>query len=659
MSTPRHIRIPGYRVVREVGRGGIASVYLAQQESLDRNVALKVMSPALVDQESFVDRFRREGRIIARLNHPGVVTIYDIDVADFQPYIAMEYLSGGSLKDRVGRGVPPAVVLVWTRQVAEALSYAHRKGVVHRDVKPENILFRDANTVVLTDFGIAKTALGDPDLSLDGVVVGTPRYLSPEQARGSKTDHRTDIYALGVVLYELLTGHAPYAGEDSRSLLSAHVNEPVPRLATGLSQLQGLVDGMMAKDPHHRMRNCAEVIKMIGAVHSPTTVCVAPPPRSQPRAAARRTRWWAAGAGLMCTMLVLSVWHAPVDPPYGAPHVADTETHRDPHHPESAPASTPRSAAVSSTARVATAADTAAGPDTSVPRPRGATEVAPHAVEATVQPLLQRGRRQLALGQLREPAGDNAVATFRSVLRRRPGHAEAVAGLRRVADVYLRRAQSSVEIGDYALAKSQIEVGLEVAANESLVRLSKRVNRIFQGRREFALGVAYRDGVNDIKDIGRAVKHFGRAAALGHARAQYELGLAYANGVGAIRDEEQALRWLRHAAEQGEPEAQYNFGLGLLFGPHPDPARAARLMKRLGEERYRPAYRVLGWMYGTGTGTEHSIKKSLKWYFKRAMKNMFGAPALPENVVPIWQQQFEDALSESTEALDADASQSG
>ena len=705
----QHPRIPGYRIEREVGRGGIATVYLARQESLDRNVALKVMSPALVSESSFTERFLREGQTIARLNHPCIVTIYDIEVVDFQPYIAMEYLSGGSLKEKLRARISPQAALAVIGQITAALSYAHRKGVVHRDVKPENILFRDQKSAVLTDFGIAKTAAKDPNLTTAGIIIGTPRYMSPEQADGRGADHRSDVYALGVILYELLTGTAPYDGKDSIGLLYAHINEPIPQLPGELSGFQALIDGMMAKDPKQRMRDCAEVMTMIRRLRSDGLVVpgVSERPVSGSvvssrlrKRAAKRAVWTkpAISGAAVVAMLVFGVWYTlnrdtvpetmpPRDesaaiagltldaggakaeqPPLPVPRPAATQDHRELEveaapedariqpvaaHLETAQRSVAIAPQDARTRPVAVHAKTGQRPAT-VASTRERID-APH-----IDSLLKLAEKQIELGQLSRPPGDNAVETYRSVLRQRPDHPQAVMGLRRVTDAYLGHARRAVANKDYVEAKSNIESGLKITADDkNLYVLLTRVNRVLEAEREFAQGMKYKNGDGVPKDIAQAIKNLSRAAALGHAQAQYRLGLAYANGVGAIRDEEQALRWLRHAAEQGDPEAQFNFGLGLLFGPSPDPVRAARWMKRLGEEDYKPAYRVLGWMYGTGTGTERSIKQSLRWYFKREMRNMFGEPALPEHVISIWQEQFERALSESTQGVEADSLQSG
>ncbi|MDH3378316.1 MAG: serine/threonine-protein kinase [Gammaproteobacteria bacterium] len=686
----RHICIPGYRIEREVGRGGIATVYLARQESLDRDVALKVMSPALVSEPSFTERFLREGRTVAGLNHPSIVTIYDIEVAEFQPYIAMEYLSGGSLKDKMRARVSPRTTLAVIGQIAAALSYAHRQGVVHRDVKPENILFRGRKSAVLTDFGIAKTAAKDPSLTTAGIIVGTPRYMSPEQADGRGADHRSDIYALGVILYELLTGTAPYDGKDSIGLLCAHINESIPRLPVELSRFQHLVDGMMAKNPTERVPDCAEVLTLIRGTRNGSSVATGTaalgrsgdPSAGQgnrPTASGAWTRAALSGVALVA-MLMLGVWYAAArnaEPARVTAHPEPTASagradHREPAAaaPPSAwlPMVVPEQLAAEDRER-AVAVITPDQGASMPPVAASAPAAAPPAVVAGTRArmaaqhigsLLKLADKQVEVGQLSLPPGDNAVETYRSILRQWPEHTEARRGLRRVADEYLRRARTAMVQKDYVMAQSSIGSGLKIVANHrSLNALQTRVKRVLEAEQEFAQGMKHKNGDGVPRDIAQAIRNFSRAAALGHGAAQYQLGVAYANGVGTVRDEEQALRWLRHAAQQGHPEARFNFGLGLLFGPSPDPARAARWMKRLGEEEYKPAYRVLGWMYGTGTGTERSIKKSLKWYFKRKMKNMFGEPALPKHVISLWQEQFENALSESTQGAGADVLQPG
>jgi serine/threonine protein kinase len=207
--------IPGYRILGQLGVGGMATVYLANQESFDREVALKVMAPALAADANYGDRFMREARIAARFSHPNIIAVYDVGVHKDHYYIAMEHHSGGDLKGRLRKGMTTKQAMSILRQMAAALDYAHSKGYIHRDVKPDNILFREDGSAVLTDFGIARPAAGDTQMTQIGMVVGTPKYMSPEQARGQELDARSDIYSLGIVFYEIMVGRVPFDGRDS------------------------------------------------------------------------------------------------------------------------------------------------------------------------------------------------------------------------------------------------------------------------------------------------------------------------------------------------------------------------------------------------------------------------------------------------------------
>ncbi|MEM1092753.1 MAG: serine/threonine-protein kinase, partial [Pseudomonadota bacterium] len=230
MDSGQSVAIPGYSVERELGRGGMAVVYSAVQESVERRVALKVMSRVLLVDTSFSERFMREAKIAANLYHPNIVAVHDVGVYDEQHYIAMEYLSGGDLAVRCGDNIQLVSTVRVVREIASALHYAHSKGFVHRDVKPENILFREDGSAVLTDFGIARAVNSATQMTKTGAVVGTPQYMSPEQARGKDLDGRSDLYGLGIVFYEMLMGRVPFEGSDSVAVGIQHVTEPVPRL---------------------------------------------------------------------------------------------------------------------------------------------------------------------------------------------------------------------------------------------------------------------------------------------------------------------------------------------------------------------------------------------------------------------------------------------
>lgn len=265
--------IPGYRVRGLLGRGGMAAVYLALQQSVGRLVALKVLSPEYGQVQEISLRFLHEGRMLARLNHRNVITLFDVGLVDGLHYMSMEYVDGGSLLDRLRDGaVPPAAALAWIEAIARGLACAHEQGIVHRDVKPANVLFRRDGTPVLTDFGVAKDLGGELKITIDGSIIGSIAYLSPEQADGLVPTPRTDIYSLGLVLFHLLTGRHPrqvsredaatIAGNGLRAALAA-VHSRVPLLPEPLANLNPLVQRMTAPEPSDRFEGAAAVAEAI------------------------------------------------------------------------------------------------------------------------------------------------------------------------------------------------------------------------------------------------------------------------------------------------------------------------------------------------------------------------------------------------------------
>ena len=264
LLTSVDINIPGYRILRPIGEGGMASVFLAVQESLDREVALKVMSPILAANAEFASRFVVEGKITAKLQHPNLVTVYDIGSHSGVYYLAAEYIPGGTLKDKVSEGgLSVAQILDITTDIAQGLDFAHSKGFVHRDVKPGNVLFRADGRVVLADFGIAKAMDGSNSSTVAGASIGTPDYMSPEQARGEPVDGRSDLYSLGTVLYELLVGTPPYQAGDPFTVALMHVTHPVPQLPEPYEWLQPLVSGLMAKQADQRYKTGAAFVEAL------------------------------------------------------------------------------------------------------------------------------------------------------------------------------------------------------------------------------------------------------------------------------------------------------------------------------------------------------------------------------------------------------------
>ncbi len=234
--------IPGYRILRKIRQGGMSTVYLAIQKSVDREVAIKVMSPTLSNAPSFGSRFYREAKIVGQLSHPNIVSIYDVGSHKQYNYIAMDYLPGMPLQDRLEQGISPQEAIKITRELAAALDYAHSRGYMHRDIKPDNILFRSDGAAVLCDFGIAKALKGKVSMTNAGAVLGTPHYMSPEQAQGKEIDGRADLYSLGVVFFEMLTGHVPYQGDEPVAVAVKHMSAPIPKLPANQKIFQPLIN---------------------------------------------------------------------------------------------------------------------------------------------------------------------------------------------------------------------------------------------------------------------------------------------------------------------------------------------------------------------------------------------------------------------------------
>jgi len=256
-----------YEIVEELGRGGMAIVFKAKEKQLDREVAIKVLPFSLAFDKEFVERFQREARTSARLEHPNIIPIYRVGKSGRIIYFVMKFLRGKPLSSVLtARGsLPPAEIKKILAEVGRALAYAHKKEIVHRDIKPDNIMFDEHGHAVVTDFGIAKAASGGK-LTGTGMSIGTPHYMSPEQAKAQPLDGRSDLYSLGVVAYQCLTGSVPYDGEDSFSIGYKHIMEeiPTPPLESPEKrQLFEIVRKMMAKTPGQRFQNADELVSVL------------------------------------------------------------------------------------------------------------------------------------------------------------------------------------------------------------------------------------------------------------------------------------------------------------------------------------------------------------------------------------------------------------
>ena len=480
LLTSVDINIPGYRILRPIGEGGMASVFLAVQESLDREVALKVMSPVLAANAEFASRFVVEGKITAKLQHPNLVTVYDIGSHKGVYYLAAEYIPGGTLKEKLAAGgLSVAQILDIATDIAQGLDFAHSKGFVHRDVKPGNVLFRADGRVVLADFGIAKAMDGSNSSTVAGASIGTPDYMSPEQARGEPVDGRSDLYSLGTVLYELLVGIPPYQAGDPFTVALMHVTHPVPELPQPYEWLQPLVSGLMAKQADQRFNTGAALVEALhrllatapqGAVLQETNTRK---PGSGSRIASgaatqQRTRismdrrtgrpaWvWPAAGALLLFVAALSGWWllSPGEAPDADGTSADT--------------------AIATSSGAATTAPADGGP---VP----ACFELPKAVDAPdgdeLDRLLNAGDQLFDYGtrvdvgrKLSTPGDDNALGYYRRALALDPENARARAGIAGIVAFYRSFGYRACAVERWVQCGVIVRAGLAVDGQDPYLR---------------------------------------------------------------------------------------------------------------------------------------------------------------------------------------------
>ncbi len=434
------VRIDGYEIERELGKGGMATVYLAVQESFRREVALKIMAPSLVKDSSFAERFLREARIVANLAHPNIVSVYDVGVSGDNYFLAMELHTGSDLAKRIASGVPHAEIIDILRQIASALTYAHANGYVHRDIKPGNVLFSHHGHVVLTDFGIAKAAdsstdltrvkrvVGESEMTKEGSIVGTPSYMSPEQARGQAVDGRADIYSLGIMLFEMLTKRVPYHSTDPFAVAIMHINEPVPELPPEHAIFSPVLQKLLAKEPGDRFQTGAELIKELDKLAKkvrtpkPTpeelrTMVIAP---GEVPAAARKpgsNRNLQLAGGAVGLLVAAGIGAYLLIPPAAETDLPPAE--------------------VTLTDGEAGEASDARDPAVIIPEAAGADD-------RRVAALLIEAERAIEANRLSSPPGDNALEKYREIIELDPGNRAAREGQVRVADRYLELAKDAV-----------------------------------------------------------------------------------------------------------------------------------------------------------------------------------------------------------------------
>ena len=442
------MKVPGFQIKRTIGRGGMATVYLALQESLDREVVLKCMDSERERERDFIGRFLNEGRIIASLSHPHIITVYDIGTVDDMVWIAMEYVQGGDLKARIEtKPMQPAEALDLVSKVARALGYAHQHGIVHRDIKPANILFRSDGTALLTDFGIAKQTTVDNELTSTGTILGSPFYMSPEQAEGLQVDGRSDIYSLGVILYELLTGKRPFLGDTAIKVIMQHIQSPVPKLPPTLKRYQALIDLMMAKERDERIANAdallLEIAKLTGAgderggdgTTRNARQGVSGPARAR-WSARKRISTLATSLGLV--LAAMGVFYA-----YAITLQKAAIVHNAP-------------------AQRASSGPTAATPPPVAPATPAVAGPGRVSEDEVVRALEVLAHKSLREDRLTQPPADNAQYYFSRLLALDPTHEAARRGFQEIAERYVFLAEKEFSRRNYAKAQSFITLGLQV-----------------------------------------------------------------------------------------------------------------------------------------------------------------------------------------------------
>jgi eukaryotic-like serine/threonine-protein kinase len=635
-----------YEIGELLGEGGLGQVHAAFDTVLQREVAVKSLRPELLNDSNFVERFRIEATNLARLNHPNITTIYSLIPDGKNLYMVMERVRGHTLDDILQKRNAPIEVresLAIIAQAADGLAYAHSMGVIHRDIKPANLMIAENGVLKIMDFGIARVR-GSQRLTRTGSIVGTLAYMAPEQLRGEEGDEASDLYSLGIVLYEMLSGNPPFSATSEYDLMQAQINQRPERL---IPRVPGLSPGIetallraLSKKPAQRFPSTRAFSDALGAsalrmdapkiLHNDTRLLETPVPlasatpqrRSGLARVAAALPFWTnlspelraatvGGAGALVIALAFATfmfWPSSAPAPLRAPA------------PQAAPATSAKPmAAVPAPTPPAQSVTPVILPDASTkhgaatPQNSG-TEVkpmsSPPASLADLIPAADRGdpTAQNALG-VKYVAGEDGLPR---------DDVKAVEWYRKAA--LQNYAKAETNLGDMYL---EGRGGLDKNPLEALSWYLKAAQQGWPDA-QYRLGYLYEVGLGTAKDPQRAVSLYRSAAESGYPDAQNLLGYFYATGsYGIQQDDKEAVGWYRKAAEQGFAKAQKNLADMFFFGRGVDARDYEQAMmwyQKAADQKFGEAQFRLGYMYEKGFGTEASVSKAITLY-KAAVTN--------------------------------------
>lgn len=499
------INIAGFNIHELVGQGGMATVYKAT-DSQSRCVALKVLSPSLAADPNFLSRFQKEIRLLTKLDHPNIVKVFQAGEHEHKHYISMEFADNGELEDKIKHGIQPEQALQYLIQIAQGLNYAHQKGYIHRDMKPANILFRKDGSLMVSDFGIAKPLSGTETITVSltktGVSIGTPHYMSPEQARGQTLDYRADLYSLGCIFYEMLTQQKCYDADDGFAVCLMHINDSIPQLPSHLQFFQPTLNKLLAKNPDDRFTTTAQLIEHLQQLSSKLQtqdfsatvvlpICDAIP--KKPKRFLKPTLLTLTIGGLFAatgyfsyphwsvylnnltattatTQTTVPITTSEATPQEDTGRIQDAQNTPQPQsvtqittdaQPEQPAATTPAPEATQPTVEPVTTTPVVDQPPADTHTTPNITTT-PATVEPTWQTLLTAAQQDLQANRLTKPEGDNAFQKFTEVLQQDPNNAEAKQGLQTIAARYVSLAKRKLKQQQFAQAMQYLEKAQQV-----------------------------------------------------------------------------------------------------------------------------------------------------------------------------------------------------